>query len=186
MVENPSAPPGKSTKYARHEHERRFLLTEIPPGEPERTVAISDRYITGTRLRLRRMVQLRPAGPSVFKLTQKVADSDGGPGLITNTYLEESEYDVFAALPAALLTKTRHSLSPLAVDVFDGPLAGLVLAEAEFETAAACRAFAPPEFLGHEVTHDRRFTGGALAATEAEELGALLRSLGLAPRAEPG
>lgn len=60
MVENPSAPPGKATKYARIEYERRFLLAGIPDSRPLRRDAISDRYIAGTRLPLRRLVQLEP------------------------------------------------------------------------------------------------------------------------------
>ena len=177
MVDNPSAPPGKATKYARHEHERRFLLAEIPPGDADLIIAIHDRYITDTRLRLRRMEQVQPVGPTVFKLTQKVANTDGGAGLITNIYLTESEYDVLTVLPAATLTKTRHHISPLAVDVFGGELAGLVLAEAEFDTAAQCADFTPPEFVVQEVTDDPRFTGGVLAVTDAAALTDLLGDL---------
>ena len=180
MVINQAAPPDKEMKYARHEHERRFLLAELPAGHPIRTVAIHDRYITNTRLRLRRWQQTKPSEEApVFKLTQKVPAASGGSGLITNTYLCESEYDVFATLPAAALSKTRHSIAPLGVDVFAGELAGLLLAEIEFDTAEELQSFAVPEFAVAEVTGDPRFTGGQLAVTDARGVRDALSSFGL-------
>ncbi len=97
---------------------------------------ITDRYLVGTRLRLRRAVF--PDGDCELKLTQKVPlpRPGGVQGLITNTYLSPTEYDLLASLPAAVLSKTRCSVPPLGVDVFDGPLRGLVLAEAEFTVFA--------------------------------------------------
>jgi len=49
--------PNNSLKYARIEEERRFLLKSIPEEllEVEENICVIDRYITGTRLRLRRM-----------------------------------------------------------------------------------------------------------------------------------
>ena len=180
VINHPSAPPGKATKYARFEYERRFLLAEQPAATRTQIVDILDRYIVGTRLRLRRVQPVPPAGqPPTFKLTQKVPADDGGPGLITNTYLSASEYDLLATLPAAVLAKRRHSIPPLGVDVFGGPLTGLVLAEAEFDTDGECRTFEPPHFVIAEVTIDPRFTGGRLAVTSTEELGELLASFGL-------
>src|SRR4051812_37274393 len=86
---NPSAPPGKAEKYARVERERRWLLREPPnPDEAVAVVEITDRYFTGTRLRLRRMVDRQGGQPTVYKFTQKAA------GLITNTYLSEDEYQL--------------------------------------------------------------------------------------------
>jgi CYTH domain-containing protein len=47
-------------------------------------------------------------------------------------------------------------------DVFDPPLHGLVLAEAEFATDEDMCTFEPPENIVAEVTDDPRFTGGRL------------------------
>jgi CYTH domain-containing protein len=174
---NPSAPPGKSEKYARREHERRFLLAAPPlPASIAATTLIIDRYIEGTRLRLRAAVA---AGGTAYKLTQKVPSPGGGPGLLTTVYLDAAEHAVFAALPARVLRKTRHHLPPLVVDVFEPPLHGLVLAEAEFDSEAEVRAFpAPPAALA-EVTRDSRFGGGRLAATTRGELVEVLAGFGL-------
>ncbi|MFG2820151.1 hypothetical protein ACGFX4_12055 [Kitasatospora sp. NPDC048365] len=170
-------------KYARVERERRFLLAGAPdPAGATAVRRITDRYLTGTRMRLR-AVEQEGVGERVWKLTQKVpAERPGGgavQGLITNTYLSEDEYRVFAALEARELRKTRLSLPPLGVDVFDGPLAGLVLAEAEFEDDAAAAAFAVPAGTVAEVTDDPRFTGGALVRTGRAELIALLGEFGI-------
>jgi CYTH domain-containing protein len=171
-------PPGK---YARVERERRFLLAGLPRDRaPVRVHAIVDRYLTGTRLRLREMTEAG-AGRSQYKLGQKIpADTPGAAqGLITNIYLAKGEYDLLAQLPARVLTKTRHSLPPLGVDVFDPPLHGLVLAEAEFASEQRARAFRPPAYVIAEVTGDPRFTGGSLAGASRDQLLAWLAEYGL-------
>ncbi|MFG2719845.1 hypothetical protein ACGFW5_16330 [Streptomyces sp. NPDC048416] len=169
-------------KYARVERERRFLLAEPPaPSSVTATRVITDRYLTGTRLRLRR-VQL-PDGEGELKLTQKVPlPLPGGvQGLITNTYLSRAEYDLLASLPASVLSKTRFSVPPLGVDVFDGHLRGLVLAEAEFATDEELRSFMPPPQCVAEVTDDIRFTGGRLVAATRQDVLGQLAEYGLHP-----
>ncbi|MGY5106960.1 hypothetical protein [Streptomyces sp. 900105245] len=58
----------------------------------------------------------------------------------------------------------------MGVDVFDGRLQGLVLAEAEFTTDEEARSFVPPAECVVEVTNDARFTGGPLVQTSRQEL----------------
>jgi hypothetical protein len=184
-IPHPDAPAGKAGKYARPERERRFLLARLPSGEPTRRVRIEDHYLIGTRLRLRRMTVLDDeggggAGQVTFKLGQKVPAPDGSPGLITNVYLSEAEYSALAGVPANALRKVRASYPPFGVDVFEGPLEGLILAEVEFETEAEQRAFRPIIETVAEVTTDQRLTGGRLVVTSAAELRAILRDYGLA------
>jgi CYTH domain-containing protein len=164
-------------KYARVERERRFLVHALPSDRPAaRTVEVVDRYLEGTRLRLRRMTG--PAGTEpmhVFKLAQKIPEEGRlGRGLITNTYLSQREYDVLAAVGGSELRKTRYSIPPMGVDVFAPPLDGLILAEAEFETDGEMAEFEPPDYVGAEVTSDVRFTGGKLARATHRQLVALL------------
>jgi CYTH domain-containing protein len=177
---NPDRRFGKANKYAQVERERRFLLASAPAGEPMWTRTIADRYLDGTRLRLRRMTE--PAtGRTEYKLTQKIPFGKAGPacGLITNIYLSRAEYDRLATLPAAVLTKTRHSLPPLGVDVFDPPRRGLIIGEAEFTTDADAEAFVPPGSVVAEVTDDLRFTGGCLVRATRAELLVWLRDYGI-------
>jgi hypothetical protein len=85
--------PTPELKYARIERERRFLLAGFPRDVTiVRTRHITDRYIDGTRLRLR---ELRDdAGPTVYKLTQKIPapGPDAQVGFITNIYLDASMF----------------------------------------------------------------------------------------------
>jgi len=177
---NPSAPPGKSQQYAKRERERRFLLAEMPVGEVERTTTITDRYFSGTRLRLRHMIETRGvATRTYYKLTQKIPAPDGGPGLLSTTYLNEAEFALLSTLPGAVLRKTRYSIPPFGVDVFEPPLHGLILAECEFDDDATMHSFVPPAWILAEVTADSRFTGGRLAALDAGDLAKLLSPFGV-------
>lgn len=49
------------------------------------------------------------------------------------------------------------------VDVYAGPLAGLVVAEVEFRDDEGAQAFAPPAWFGREVTDDPSFKNQSLA-----------------------
>ncbi len=66
------------------------------------------------------------------------------------------------------IAKTRH-LVPLAdgltaeLDVYAEALAGLLIAEVEFPSTEASTAFAPPAWLGREVTGDARYANQSLA-----------------------
>jgi CYTH domain-containing protein len=181
----PSTPePGK---YARVERERRFLLAGLPKDQPVTAIRkITDRYLIGTTLRLRDMSDQR--GGHHYKFTQKIPADRPGPvqGLITNTYLSKTEHDLLAQLPSKVLTKTRFSVPPLGIDIFDAPLHGLVLAEAEFDTDDAMLAFGPPSYAIAEVTDDQRFTGGRLVSTTRERLTSWLAGYGVDLAVSPG
>lgn len=187
FVLNSSAPKGKELKYARMERERRFLLSAVPDGTVVRTVRIADRYLNGARLRLRQMVEMSADDDIVgmeYKLTQKVPAHGGGPGLITTVYLNAAEHAALTQVPAAELNKTRLSIPPLGVDVFDGRLAGLVLCEAEFDDDESMARFVAPPDAVAEVTHDRYLTGGRLTDMARSELAAVLGGYGIWIHAE--
>ena len=177
---HPDAPSGKAGRYARVERERRFLLAASPAGTAIRRFLIEDRYLRGTRLRLRRISDLDgPAARVSYKLAQKIPTEVGTPGLITNLYLSAAEYAALAGIPGDAIRKVRSSFPPLSIDVFEGSLAGLVLAEAEFETTAEEARFRPPAEAIAEVTADVRFTGGSLAKLGADETTRLLKAFGI-------
>jgi hypothetical protein len=152
-------------KYAWVERERRWLCREIPLARVAQTEAIIDLYVEGTRLRLREAIPL-DGGEPMRRLTRK-ADVDPATRLLTSIYLSPEEFGLLAGLPGRRLRKTRHRLAPrdgvvVSVDRFEGPLEGLVLAEAEFETAESLAAFPHPDFAIREVTNDPRYAGGVL------------------------
>ena len=85
-------------------------------------------------------------------------------------YLDGEEFRTFAQLPAKQIQKTRFSVPPVGIDVFEGSLAGLILAEAEFESAPEAESLKLPSFIVREVSEDARFTGGRLAHASIREV----------------
>jgi CYTH domain-containing protein len=151
------------------EIERKFRLAGRPPwlrAAPSRRIeqgylAVSD---DGVEVRIRR------AG-SATTLTVK-----SGSGLVRVE--EELEIDgrrfdaLWRLTEGRRVVKTRH-LVPLAggltaeVDEYAGALQGLWTAEVEFDSEEASGAFAPPDWLGDEVTGDERFANRTLALAAA-------------------
>src|SRR5260370_13231481 len=91
------------SKYARLERERRYLLQDLPEGLTRASphVQITDNYITGTRLRLRK-VRDPLTNKWTVKFTQKFAISskDLSRTLIPNTYLHAQAPHILSAFHA--------------------------------------------------------------------------------------
>ena len=144
------------------EIERKFLVVSPPPGE-----------FASSRIR-QGYVAVAADGGEV-----RVRDRDGECSLTVKHGLgvvrEEHETVISAELFEALWPSTdgrrvekRRLLVPLGdltaeVDVFEGALAGLVVAEVEFPSLEAAEAFAPPPWFGPDVTDDRRYKNQSLA-----------------------
>ena len=157
-------------KYAKFERERRFLVSPAAAASLGGAYTrFEDLYIAGTRSRLR-IAMHSDGGATEYKLTQKLQQPSATQRRITTIYLAEAEHRVFASLPGLRLAKQRHRWPEHSVefgfDVFEGALAGLLLAEIEAESDEALRAIRPPTLAALEVTDDDAFTGGALAASE--------------------
>jgi adenylate cyclase len=152
------------------EIERRFLVT----GDAWRTAVRRAR-------RLRQGYLAREDGVTVrLRLDHDTARlTIKGPGGLVRP---EFEYDIPAAEAEAMLTllcagrslvKTRHDV-PLdglvwEVDVFEGPLAGLVVAEVELPDAA--HPLRLPAWTAREVTDDPRYANAALVSAAAPPQG---------------
>lgn len=157
-------------KYARIEFERRWLVdTATRPALGGTWITlIEDRYIDGTRMRLRQMS--RPdLGETKWKLTKKYDCEDPSARPIVTSYLTAQEYELLRTLPARTLAKRRHHLELdgrwWSLDVFEGPLAGLELVEIEANDSAELAALVPPSWATKEVTCDPRYQCGSLAQT---------------------
>jgi len=151
-----SEPPGV-------EIERKFLVTRVPDPLPPGD-RLEQGYLAvapdGTEVRIRRR-----AGRST--LTVK-----SGPAHVRVE--EEIEIDdrrfeaLWALTEGRRIAKTRH-LVPLGddltaeLDVYAEGLDGLLVAEVEFASTEASRAFAPPDWLGAELTGDARYANQSLA-----------------------
>jgi CYTH domain-containing protein len=150
-----------SLKYAVVERERRFLLASLPEFIVA-TKEIVDRYVTGTRLRLREVRE--DDGNVVRKLGHKVRISEG-PGEVacTNFYLNDQEWALLGALPAQVLRKKRHVVDRdgliVAIDEHED---GTLIAEIDDRDRPSRFV---PEWLDivEDVSGDERWTGASLA-----------------------
>lgn len=148
------------------EIERRFLVE----GDDWRSGVIATRRLRQGYLAREAGVSVRVrVGAAAARLTIK-----GQGGLVR----PEFEYDIPAAEAEEMLAllcagrslaKTRHDV-PLdgllwEVDVFEGPLAGLVIAEVELP--AAGHALRIPAWTAREITGDNRYANAALVSAAA-------------------
>lgn len=152
-------------KYSLPECERRFLVTVLPPLTGSARL-IEDRYLTGSRLRLRRETGADGIA-RIWKLARKYGATAPGVEPMTNLYLTAEEYALLATLPGTHLIKQRHDVWADAVryviDLFKGPLAGRMIAEVELADPTALWALEPPAWCGREITGDAAYAGAALA-----------------------
>lgn len=153
------------SKYAVVERERRFLVASLPD-DVARVTVITDRYLRGTRLRLR---EVRDAdGQVVRKLGHKVR-TGAGPGEVacTSLYLDDAEWELLTRLPAQLLVKRRHHVHRDGVHVAVDELAdGTLVAEIDDGDRAPVPV---PDWLDvvRDVTAEEEWTGARLAARSA-------------------
>jgi CYTH domain-containing protein len=177
------------SKYARVERERRYLLRDLPEGltRADPHLQITDNYITGTRLRLRKVREPRTNKWTV-KFTQKFAPNpeDLSRTIITNTYLNALEAETLSVFNSNEIRKNRYDFEfegrRFSVDMFLGDLFGLVLAEVGFETDEDMDPFAKPPFALADVTNDPLFTGGRLCELTFAEVRQHIFDRGLVPR----
>jgi CYTH domain-containing protein len=153
-------------KYAHLEIERRWLVesASVEGLVLQDPIEISDRYIIGTRTRLRTM---RRGEDVVYKLTRKYACEDPISRPIVTAYLDPAEHEVFTSLPALTLSKTRfkvaHQGHDFSLDRFEGPLQGLWLSEIELADPTDLRALGDPPWALRDVTHEPAYQGASLA-----------------------
>ncbi len=145
------------------EIERKFL---VKGSDYKRQAYASDRIQQGYILSAHgRTVRVRQRGQRAF-LTIKGPSTDGG----MSRYEFEKEISadearhLFALCEPGIIDKTRYLVScgqhTFEVDEFYGDNEGLVMAEVEL--GAADEAFEKPDFIGEEVTGDRRYYNGHL------------------------
>jgi CYTH domain-containing protein len=148
-------------KYAVVERERRFLVAAVPAGVTGVRLVV-DRYVTGTRLRLREVTE--QDGTVVRKLGHKVRLGDGPAEVAcTSLYLDDAEWAALSVLPARLLRKRRHVVERDGVRlVVDEHEDGTLVAELDDGDGPV---LAPPPWLEvvADVSAEERWTGAALA-----------------------
>lgn len=142
------------------EIERKFLV-DAPPAELPAGTRVRQGYVA-----LEGDVEVRVREAGDHTITVK-----GGSGLERVEVIRTIDRDQFEALwelSEGRRVAKRRSVIPheglrIEVDVFEGDLAGLVVAEVEFDTPEAAAAFVPPSWLGAEVTGRPEWTNASLA-----------------------
>jgi len=175
-----------ASKYAHVERERRYLLEDLPEelNRASPHVQITDNYITGTRLRLRK-VRDPQTNKWTVKLTQKFAPDteDLSRTIITNIYLNAMEVEMLAVSDANEIRKNRYPFEfagrKFSVDMFLGDLFGLVLAEVSFDTDEELDNFPRPPFALADVTNNELFTGGKLCQVSFADIREAIKRNGL-------
>lgn len=148
----------------KEEIERKYLVESLPKDLDQfNHESILQGYIAissdGTEVRLRKksgkhFLTVKSCGDAVRKETEiEIAEKQFG--LLWPTTEERR------------LEKTRYIVpfgeKRIELDIYGGALAGLVTAEVEFDSLETSGQFAPPEWLGKEVTGDRRYKNQSLA-----------------------
>jgi adenylate cyclase len=147
------------------EIERKFLVAE-PPADLERwpSTAIDQGYLAITDDRPE--VRIRRRAGQAW-LTVK---SGGGRVRVEEEIeIDADRFERLWPLTEGLrIEKTRYEIDAgdgriIELDVYGGGLDGLVTAEVEFDSDEAAEAFAPPAWLGDDVTEDVRYKNQRLA-----------------------
>ena len=144
------------------EIERKYLVKELPKHLEQYPVkVISQGYLnTDPVVRVRR-------SNDKYTLTYK------GKGLMVreeyNLPLNKEAFDHLETKIDGILIQKRRYLIPLdekytiELDIFEGELAPLQLAEVEFETEEEANSFVPPEWFGEDVTFSTAYHNSTLS-----------------------
>ncbi|MGW0615393.1 CYTH domain-containing protein [Streptomyces sp. NPDC002788] len=86
------------------------------------------------------------------------------------TPISAAQFDaLWPATEGSRITKTRREVKLpegriAYVDVFEEHLEGLTTVEVEFDETSTALAFVPPNWFGHEVTEDKRYSNKVLSS----------------------
>ena len=161
MLSESDSTPSSSV---RHEIERKFLVAKLP-GDFESTASkkLEQGYVSiepdGTEVRLR---------STADRFLQTVKRGRGLERVELEIELTRDQFSrLWPATDGRRIAKKRHVIAHgehrIEVDVFEGALTGLVVAEVEFTSREQSAAFEPPAWFGEEVTEDDRYKNRRLA-----------------------
>lgn len=144
------------------EVERKFLVPDPPDLDGTKSDEIEQGYLaTGADGEVR----LRRKGEKLLLTAKR------GSGISRDEAEVELDREAFERLwpltQGRRLHKRRHIVpegdAEIELDVYEGGLIGLVVAEIEFPSEEEARRFEPPEWVGEEVTGDERYLNETLA-----------------------
>jgi adenylate cyclase len=148
------------------EVERKFLVSDPPELDTSSGEEIEQGYLA---IGEEGEVRLRRRGEDLVLTAKR------GSGLSRDEAEVELDRERFEELwpltEGRRLHKRRHVIPhgdlEIELDVYEGDLEGLVVAEIEFASEEGAGAFEPPEWLGEDVTGDARYLNETLATRGA-------------------
>jgi CYTH domain-containing protein len=146
------------------EIERKFLVQRLPANLAQYPHdEIQQGYLAvapgGVQVRLRKKGAIRSL---TFKRGNRGAREE------REIRLSAEQFDaLWPATAGRRLSKVRYEVPwnehTIEIDIYDGRHDGLVVAEVEFDDEKSCAAFAPPDWLGEEVSGKSRYSNVELA-----------------------
>ncbi|MCF0127953.1 MAG: CYTH domain-containing protein [Pseudobutyrivibrio sp.] len=136
------------------EIEKKYLIKELPDLSTCKCIPIEQGYLSVSPV-----VRIRKKADQ-FILTYK------GAGLLAREEIEasltEEAYNhLLTKIDGNPITKKRYLIPynqyTIELDIFEGHMAGLIMAEVEFPTLEEAENFTPPAWFATEVTEDRRY-----------------------------
>lgn len=155
-------------KYGKYEYERVYLLNNNCLSEQtiEKAKRIKDKYLDGTNLRLRKVVEEKS---TQYKLTQKEKLTPEKKGVlrINTLYISEAAFFKLNALGGFTIEKTRYIIqigdTNIGVDEIKLGHKSLFIAEVEFDSELKMRNFTMPLNYLAEITSQKEYSGFELA-----------------------
>lgn len=144
------------------EVERKFLVPEPPDLDGTKSDEIVQGYLA---VGSDGEVRLRRKGEGLVLTAKR------GSGIARDEaeiQLDTVEFELLWPLTEGRRLRKRRHLIPhgdreIELDVYEGDLEGLLVAEIEFRSEDDARAFEPPAWIGEEVTGDERYLNETLA-----------------------
>ncbi|MEZ4742900.1 MAG: hypothetical protein R3B45_10715 [Bdellovibrionota bacterium] len=155
-------------KYSIFENERKWLVDEefIKNFKGGWNYLITDKYIKDSRLRVRSALDSE-TDKFIYKFCKKYGSESPYSEPISSIYLSTLEYQLLSQLPGNIIIKRRYIVREndfnYNLDIFEGHLQGLVLAEIEADSSDILTSIPSPSFATKEVTEDVKYSGGYLA-----------------------
>lgn len=158
------------------EIERKFLVKKLPDNlDSYKYHIISQAYIlTAPVLRIRQL-------DDEYILTYKSA------GMMARKEIEMpldkmAFFKLLAKTEGLVISKKRYLIPDnmghtIELDIFDGDLKGLIMAEVEFSDEKEANEYMPPEWLGQDVTNNPAFHNSTMSKLNEDERIRFLQSL---------
>tara|TARA_Y100000310_G_C20518498_1_gene732431 strand:- start:550 stop:1062 length:513 start_codon:yes stop_codon:yes gene_type:complete len=156
------------------ELEKTFLAKNLPPNLKDcKSKEIIDVYIPKTSRHP--TLRIRKNGDK-YEATKKepIQEGDASKQEEQTILLTEEEFNEFKNLDGKVAHKIRYYYpykNKIAeIDVFQGPLKGLILVDFEFESEEEKEAFQTPDFCSNDITQEEFIAGGMICGKSYEDI----------------